>query len=296
MLQQIVEAGFIDPELLDELSEEQKAILFYKMRQEQVRKWKLLEEKLEKDKKKKKTHSKTGLKTVSFLQGRDGNEWVWVMGEHKNDKTIEQMLEEEAIQKAERQAEKELEEIRKKEEEEIKRKLEEEQRRIEKENAEKEAELRRKEEEAALYASIKEAREAAKKLEEEKKKTKEEVEFRVTNLQKRFAAERRKSIERQETQRNRRSSELYTKWKSLRDQWEKQALETSQKEEPIWKEQEKKAKAAEVEMQELARHAREEVKNSFREVRQAVNAVSAFTSGKEKPPLPPKQRWRWKYR
>lgn len=288
MLQQIVEAGFIDPELLDELSEEQKAILFYKMRQEQVRKWKLLEEKLEKDKKKKKTHSKTGLKTVSFLQGRDGNEWVWVMGEHKNDKTIEQMLEEEAIQKAERQAEKELEEIRKKEEEEIKRKLEEEQRRIEKENAEKEAELRRKEEEAALYASIKEAREAARKLEEEKKKTKEEVEFRVTNLQKRFAAERRKSIERQETQRNRRSSELYTKWKSLRDQWEKQALETSQKEEPIWKEQEKKAKAAEVEMQELARHAREEVKNSFREVRQAVNVVSAFTSGKEKPPLPPK--------
>lgn len=41
-------------------------------------------------------------------------------------------------------------------------------------------------------------------------------------------------------------------------------------------------------MQELARHAREEVKNSFREVRQAVNVVSAFTSGKEKPPLPPK--------
>lgn len=49
---------------------------------------------------------------MSFLQGRDGNEWVWVMGEHKSDKTIEQLLEEEAIQKAERQAEKELEEIR----------------------------------------------------------------------------------------------------------------------------------------------------------------------------------------
>lgn len=34
-----------------------------------------------------------------------------------------------------------------------------------------------------MYASIKEAREAAKKLEEEKLKTKEEVEFRVNDLQ-----------------------------------------------------------------------------------------------------------------
>lgn len=54
----------------------------------------------------------TGGKKVDFLLGDDGNEWVWVMGEHKNDKSIEQILEEEAQLKAKLQAEKEAEELR----------------------------------------------------------------------------------------------------------------------------------------------------------------------------------------
>ena len=49
---------------------------------------------------------------MDWLLGSDGNEWVWVMGEHKDDKTIEQIMEEEAIRKAAEQARKEAEALR----------------------------------------------------------------------------------------------------------------------------------------------------------------------------------------
>ncbi|KAF7697205.1 SH2 domain-containing protein 4A [Silurus meridionalis] len=79
MLQQILKEMYIDPDVLDALNEEQKKTLFLKMRQEQVRRWKEHEEKLEKEepRKPRPAHSKS----VSWLLGCDGDVKVIVIGE-----------------------------------------------------------------------------------------------------------------------------------------------------------------------------------------------------------------------
>uniref|UniRef100_A0A8C7E2E1 SH2 domain containing 4A n=1 Tax=Naja naja TaxID=35670 RepID=A0A8C7E2E1_NAJNA len=83
MLKQILSDMYVDPELLAELNEEQKQILFFKMRQEQVRRWKEREAVATTPKPVlKKDHGKS----VQWKLGADGDIWVWVMGEHMLDK------------------------------------------------------------------------------------------------------------------------------------------------------------------------------------------------------------------
>ncbi|KAK2828609.1 hypothetical protein Q5P01_019643 [Channa striata] len=85
MLQQILTDMYIDPDVLNALNEDQKKTLFLKMRQEQVRRWKEREEKLEReegDAEHKRTKpQKANNKSVSWLLGRDGDVAVIVIGE-----------------------------------------------------------------------------------------------------------------------------------------------------------------------------------------------------------------------
>nr|XP_057943654.1 SH2 domain-containing protein 4A isoform X2 [Doryrhamphus excisus] len=85
MLQQILNDMYIDPDVLEALNDDQKKTLFLKMRQEQVRRWKEREEKVEKeggDAEYKRTKPrKANSKNVSWLLGRDGDVAVIVIGE-----------------------------------------------------------------------------------------------------------------------------------------------------------------------------------------------------------------------
>lgn len=61
ILQQIIQDMYVDPELLEQLGEEQKQILFRKIREEQVRKWQVREKELEGLPPKKKTPKKVSV-------------------------------------------------------------------------------------------------------------------------------------------------------------------------------------------------------------------------------------------
>ncbi|XP_030621340.1 SH2 domain-containing protein 4A [Chanos chanos] len=96
MLQQILADMYIDPDVLEALNEEQKKILFLKMRQEQVRRWKEREEKerLEGKTDPKPKPKKANCKKVSWLLGRDGDVHVCVIGETDEFKSSKLILSE----------------------------------------------------------------------------------------------------------------------------------------------------------------------------------------------------------
>ncbi|XP_061211241.1 SH2 domain-containing protein 4A isoform X1 [Neopsephotus bourkii] len=102
MLKQILSEMYIDPDLLAELSEEQKQILFFKMRQEQIRRWEEREAAMDKASAKKPLPRKANGKSVTWKLGADNDVWVWVMGEHPSDKSYAAICEEIQAQRAKR--------------------------------------------------------------------------------------------------------------------------------------------------------------------------------------------------
>ncbi|XP_057393069.1 SH2 domain-containing protein 4A isoform X1 [Balaenoptera acutorostrata] len=115
MLKQILSEMYIDPDLLAELSEEQKQILFFKMREEQVRRWKEREAAMEKQESLpvKPRPKKDNGKSVHWKLGADEEVWVWVMGEHHLDKPYNALCDEILAQGARLKPEQEVRELRK---------------------------------------------------------------------------------------------------------------------------------------------------------------------------------------
>ncbi|ROL49503.1 SH2 domain-containing protein 4B [Anabarilius grahami] len=123
MMQQILRDMFVDPELLAELNEEQRQILFYKIRQEQVRRWTECESQEGSWESPLTKERDENRKSVQWLQGKDGEVWVWVMGEAPKDKPYEVIVKELMEERARRQAQLEAQELWRKKEEEIKQKF-----------------------------------------------------------------------------------------------------------------------------------------------------------------------------
>ncbi|XP_013148335.1 PREDICTED: SH2 domain-containing protein 4B-like [Papilio polytes] len=119
MLQQILRDMWVDPEILAELDETQKQTLFCKMREEQVRRWRVWDDEVSKEVIDKPKFEDNVKKHVQFLKGEDGEPWVWVMGEHPEDRSIEDILAEEARQRALSQACQEAHQLRKSVEKEL---------------------------------------------------------------------------------------------------------------------------------------------------------------------------------
>ncbi|XP_040099219.1 SH2 domain-containing protein 4A isoform X2 [Oryx dammah] len=115
MLKQILSEMYIDPDLLAELNEEQKQILFFKMREEQVRRWKEREAAMEKQESLpvKPRPKADNRKSVHWKLGADNEVWVWVMGEHHLDKPYDVICDEILAERARLKAEQETPELRK---------------------------------------------------------------------------------------------------------------------------------------------------------------------------------------
>uniref|UniRef100_A0A8C6X4Y7 SH2 domain containing 4B n=1 Tax=Naja naja TaxID=35670 RepID=A0A8C6X4Y7_NAJNA len=239
MLQQILRDLYIDPELLAELNEEQKHILFYKMREEQVRRWEEGEQGCQEGKL---SLKRTRRKHVQWLQGSDGEVWVWIMGEAPGDKSYEQISEELLAERARQQAQKEAEELWKQKEAEITKKF-------------REAMAKEKARIVAEKWKIEaEDRKAAKLMEEEK--IQEE-------LKRREEEERQRGEEQIRKQEELRAQELYMSLKAAH-----QCSKCSEKEDHEWKEQLRRSKAADEERSYKARQARDEYqRHSLRAIR-----------------------------
>ncbi|XP_012679828.2 SH2 domain-containing protein 4A [Clupea harengus] len=96
MLQQILKDMYVDPDVLEALGDEQKKILFLKMRQEQVRRWNERDEKEQReDRKENALRPKKGnRKSVNWLLGRDGDVYVCEIGDTDGEKTPKRLLSE----------------------------------------------------------------------------------------------------------------------------------------------------------------------------------------------------------
>uniref|UniRef100_W5MY57 SH2 domain containing 4A n=1 Tax=Lepisosteus oculatus TaxID=7918 RepID=W5MY57_LEPOC len=296
MLQQILADMYIEPELLAELNEEQKQILFFKMREEQVRRWKERETKLEKQELAQRKPKKASGKSISWLLGSDCDVWVWVMGEHPADKPYDQICDEIITERARQQAQKEGEEIRyhhvcleraKKEEELVKRfsntYLMDTQMGIfdvwKKEAAEKEEQARRA------------AAEEKRRAEQELKQNLYSV-LMIIFCQRREAEERRRAEEDLRRLEEERTQQIYMDLKEVQ-----QSVQKQDRDDPEWQETLQKSKAADERRRSIAKQARADYKRlSLKAVeRGRVAAMSKAFAGEDptsKPSPPPKPKER----
>ncbi|XP_053368045.1 SH2 domain-containing protein 4B isoform X1 [Clarias gariepinus] len=249
MMQQILQDMYIEPDLLRELNEEQKQILFYKIREEQVRRW---------NERESRDPSLNGnsfhcvcvcvcvcpwpgdRRGIQWLLGSDGEVWVWVMGEAQGDKIYSDIVEKLMEEKARKQAQREAQELWRMKEAEIEKKF-------------RDAMAKEKARfVAGKWREETDDRRAAKQEEQEEDRICEK-------LKKCEQEERQRGEEEIRQTEEKRAKELFI---SL-----KQEEKRSERDDKEWQEQLRRSKAADEEMKCKARRARDEYK------RQSLRAI-----------------------
>ncbi|XP_077999542.1 SH2 domain-containing protein 4A-like isoform X2 [Glandiceps talaboti] len=212
------------------------------------------------------------------------------MGDHKDDKPYEQLIEEAQQEKARKLAEAEAEQRSKEERERLMKQRQEEEK-LSREKATLEMEKRKKDEEAQLYASVKQAKLEAEKLERERKEKEYQMK-EIAEKEKRLKEARDRQEQEIRRREKERARELYQKWKqqaALRSQAdEKESKEQDER----WKVQLRRSKKADKDRSAAARRARDSLRQSgdytglkFADI--AYHLHTQNISGK-KPALPPK--------
>ncbi|XP_063243179.1 SH2 domain-containing protein 4A-like isoform X2 [Bacillus rossius redtenbacheri] len=258
MLQQILQDMWVDPQILAELDDDQKQTLFCRMREEQVRRWTAWDRR--QDDRVTSRRPGAAQKQVKFLLGEDGEPWVWVMGEHPNDPTIDQILELEAREEARRLAELEAKHMRLKMEAELSQLLDLNAQHI---KAMEVSQMKdRAEDEANTYCSVDDlmhsrldkplAALAGENLPAEKQNGAQNASLGKQSKVVQGVAlwERRVTEER--------TSQIFRNLRDRKAEVEREALEAESRQELMWQEQERRAKEAEQQIREIARRAREE--------------------------------------
>ncbi|KAJ7988191.1 hypothetical protein DPEC_G00321050 [Dallia pectoralis] len=270
MLQQILTDMFIAPELLAELNEDQKQVLFIKMREEQVRRWKERETRLEKDGAIQKPPKKAGpVKSIQWLTGLDNDVWVWVMGEHPQDKAYEQICDDIIAQRATLQAQKEAEELRAKKEAELVK-------RFSSVLTDPELQLRREEEVRQEQTRQEETRQEQTRQAAAQEKSRVEEELKKKEVEVKRAEEEVRRLE------EKRKQEIYMDLREVKEERDDQH----------WQDSLRKAKAADLHRRSIAKQTREDHRRrSVKALAQGrVAAVAKAFGSDNKPVILPKPK------
>lgn len=263
MLRQILSDMFIDPDLLAELSEEQKQILFYKMREEQIRRWKEREAAMERKESlpvKSRPRKENG-KSVHWKLGADKQVWVWVMGEHHLDKPYDVLCDEILAEREHLRAAKDSE-LRKTQSLELANSL-----KIKSQNCDPQALKKTESQNVTRKAASEEASgqgpRAIPSRKDDKAQTKE--------LVKEKGHEEMKQTEDEKTK------QIYKSWK----------------EDSEWQASLRKSKAADEKRRSLAKQAREDYKRLSQRGRSGDGVQNPLTGPQKprRPPLPPKPQF-----
>eukprot|EP00056_Hartaetosiga_gracilis_P014338 m.240325 g.240325 ORF g.240325 m.240325 type:complete len:459 (+) comp14874_c0_seq1:43-1419(+) len=294
VLETILKDMFVAPEILDQLSKDQKEFLFYKMREEQVRRW---QEQAHTIPKTRPTAKLQWAASAKIWEDHDVEKRASEAAERL--KKLELQREEEEMKQDEEEA-KILAEIELKKQIELKtaeaeRKAEE--LRMKEEQEKKELEERAARERQMLiereeYMTMKEAKKAAEKEAKELKKREAEtkkIEAKRIKEEAKVEKQRQKAEKEIMKQAQQKQQEIYLSMREIRDQARKAKEEEEKQMDQLFLQQQETARKADEEKRAAVNAARERAKKMDEQALGDALRARAPSLNKRPPPLPGRQ-------